>query len=145
MFLADIFLSLRGQVTDTLNFVTKAELEDHQYLPKPLPDAYIAITEGEETKRYFLEIISDQVPRYVIRKHIEYLFKYYSSGKWEKYSKHAFPTFLMVCPNYVTRGFLSKFITQSRDYETKEANFYLTTEDQIKSQGMKNDIWQKVD
>ena len=145
MFLADIFLNLKSQAKGEFHFFTKTELEDHKYLPNPHPNAYIAVKEGKETKRYFLEIVSEQVPRYALRKHIEYLFKYYSSGIWQKTTKHPFPTILLVCPNYVTRAFLSKFISQTRGYEEDELSFFLTTEDQIRTRGVKNDIWQKAD
>ena len=148
MFLADICLNLKSQAKEgkiEFNFFTKIDLEDHKYLPRPLPDAYIATTEGKETKRYFVEIISGQLPRFVSRKHIEYLFKYHSSGKWEQYTNHPFPTILMVCPNYASKGFLSKFITKTRDSDGAGVSFYLTTEDQIKTRGMKNDIWQKAE
>ena len=145
MFLADIFLNLRSQAKGEFHFFTKTDLEDHKYLPNPHPDAYIAVKEGKETKRYFLEIVSEQVPRYALRKHIEYLFKYYTSETWQKTTKHPFPTILLVCPSYVTRAFLSKFISQTRGYEEDELSFFLTTEDQIRSRGVKNDIWQKAD
>jgi hypothetical protein len=148
MFLADIYLNLRSQMkvgTDDFHFLTKGDLEDYDYLPKPRPDAYIVIKREKETKRYFLEIVSEQVPRFALRKRIEYLFKYYSSGVWEKNTKYPFPSILIVCPSYITRAFLSKFISQTRGYEEDELSFFLTTEDQIRTRGVKNDIWQKAD
>lgn len=144
MFLADIYISLRAQTDGQLYFFTKSNLEEHQYLYKPLPDAYVATVENGVTKRYFLETVSEQLPRFVIRKHIEYLFKYYTSGKWEQNTKHPFPTILMVCPTYPTRAFISKFIKSQQDSETKNLAIYLSTIDQIKSRGLKPDIWQKV-
>lgn len=145
MFLADIYLNLKGQIDGELIFLTKSNLEAHKYLYKPLPDAYIVSTTKGITKRYFLEIVSEQLPRFVIRKHIEYLFKYKVSGKWEQYSKHPFPTFLMVCPTYPTKAFMAKFIKSQRDSETRNLAFYLGSVDTIKSRGIKPDIWQKVE
>lgn len=148
MFIADIYLNIRSQAKESgseLHFLTKVDLEGYKYVYKPLPDAYFVLTKGEETKRYFLEIISEQVPRFALRKHIEYLLKYFSSGKWEQYSKHSFPTFLIVAPDYVSRAFLSKHITKSRDSESRKALFYITTIDQIKVNGMKDFIWQNVE
>lgn len=145
MFLADIYLNLKGQTDGELHFLTKSNLEAHKYLYKPLPDAYIVTTTKEQTKRYFLEIVSEQLPRFVIRKHIEYLFKYATSGKWQQYSKHPFPTFLMVCPTYPTKAFMAKFIKSQRDPETRNLAFYLGSVDAIRSRGIKPDIWQKVE
>ena len=147
LFVADIYLGLRRQAEENkskLNFFTKTELEEHEYVPDPLPDAYIATEEKKETKRYFLEIISDQLPRFVLRNRIEYLFEYYDSQVWQEKTNHPFPTILMICPNYVIRGFLSKFITQTLENEGSEISFYLTTKDQIEALGMKPTIWEKV-
>ena len=148
MLIADIYLNIRSQSKESgseLHFLTKVDLEAYKYVYKPLPDAYFVLTKGEVTKRYFLEIVSDQKPRFYLKDHIKYLLKYYSSGKWEQYSKHSFPTFLIVAPNYVIRAFLSKKITESRDSESRKALFYITTIDQIKINGMKDFIWQKVE
>jgi len=147
MLIADIYLNIRAQAKESeseLHFLTKIDLEGYKYVYNPLPDAYFVLTKGEETKRYFLEIISEQVPRFYLKKHFEYLLNYFSSGKWEQYSKHSFPTFLIVAPNYVSRAFLSKHITKSRDSESRKALFYTTTIDQIKINGMKDFIWQNV-
>ncbi len=147
MLIADIYLNLRSQTKEMgseFHFFTKVDLKPHKYLYKPLPDAYIALTEGKVTKRYFLEIISEQVPRYALRKHIEYLFKYATSGKWEQSTRHPFPTILLVCPTYLTRTFLAKFIKSQRDSETRNLAFYLSTVNQIEEQGIKLDIWRRV-
>lgn len=148
MFIADIYLNLKSQAKESgseFHFLTKIDLAGYEYLYQPLPNSYFVLTKGEVTKRYFLELISEQIPRFILRKHIEYLFNYYNSGRWEQYSKHPFPTFLIVCPNHVTRGFLSKFITKTRDSDSKKAIFYITTLDQIKVNGMKDFIWQNVE
>ncbi|MEX0616621.1 MAG: replication-relaxation family protein [Candidatus Woykebacteria bacterium] len=144
MFIADVYLNLKSQTKGEYHFFTKSELEDHKYLPNPHPEAYIAINEGKELKRYFLKIIDKQVPRFVIRNQIKDLFKYYSSEKWQNQTKNPFPTVLIICPSYVTRAFVAKFIAETRGYEEAELNFYLSTEDQIKAKGIKPDIWQKA-
>lgn len=145
MFLADIYLNLKSQTDGELHFLTKSNLEAHKYLYRPLPDAYIVSTTKGVTKRYFLEIVSEQLPRFVIRKHIESLFRYKTSGKWEQYTKHPFPTFLMVAPTYPTKTFMAKFIKSQRDSQTRNLAFYLGSLDEIKSRGIKPDIWQKVE
>lgn len=145
MFLADIYLNLKAQTKGEIHFLTKSNLEAHKYLYKPFPDAYIVTTNDKETKRYFLEIVSEQLPRFVIRKHIEYLFKYAATGKWEQYTKHPFPTFLIICPTYPTKAFIAKYIKSQRDAETRNLAFYLGSIDQIKSAGINPSTWQKVD
>lgn len=147
MFLADIFLNLEKVTKEAkgkIHFFTKTDLEDHKYLPRPLPDAYIALEENGETKRYFLEIVSEQIPRYAIRKRVAALVDFYLSDEWQEVTNHPFPKILVICPNDLTKGFLAKFIAQMLDSEEAGMSFYLTTQDVIKSQGVKPDIWEKV-
>lgn len=147
-FSADIYLNIRSQANESgskLDFLTKVDLEAYKYIYKPLPDSYFVLTKGKEVKRYFLEIVSEQIPRWALKDHFRDLLKYYSSGKWEQYSKHEFPTFLIVCPDYVIRAALTKFITKTRDSGSKKAIFYITTKDQIQINGMKDFIWQNVE
>ncbi|MEX0616433.1 MAG: replication-relaxation family protein [Candidatus Woykebacteria bacterium] len=148
MFLADIFMNLQKAVKETkgkIHLFTKTDLEDHKYLPQPLPNAYIAWEENNEIRRYFQEMVSPQVPRYALRSRIKDLIEYYFSNEWLENTKHPFPKILMICPSYVTKGFLSKFIVKELDSEGANISFYLTTIDQIKSRGIKPDIWQKVE
>ena len=147
MFIFNIYLSLERLAKEnksTLYFHAKVELEAHEYLPDPLPDAYIAVKQYKNITRYFLEIISDQIPRFVLRNRIQSLFEYYDFGQWQEHTNHPFPAVLMVCPHYVIKGFLSKFIGQTLETEGSDISFYLTTKDQVEASGMKPDIWQKV-
>jgi len=70
LFLADVYFfltSLTQQNNSKLYFYTKTDLINHKYLPLPLPDAYIAIKEGKTAKRYFLDVIDEGTPRFVLR------------------------------------------------------------------------------
>lgn len=148
IFIASIYLNLEAsskENSSTFHFFTKTELEAITYLPNPLPDAYIALEEKDKIRRYFLEIISDQVPRFAIRNNINNLFEYYDENTWQEATNHPFPSVLMICPNHVLKAFFSKFITEILESEGSDINFFLTTKNQIEATGMNPKIWEKVE
>ena len=130
--LADYYLNLVNTIkTETLHFFTKTDLSTHYYLPYNRPDAYIA-KEGTDFKRYFLEIIDEGTPRFMIRKLIERYIEYFDASTWQEKTGHPYPTILILCPNAVIKDFLHKHISQVMEEEAQdEINWYLSTKDNI--------------
>ena len=130
--LADFYLDLQKTITtEKLYFFTKTDLSTHYYLPYNRPDAYIA-KEDKETKRYFLEIIDEGTPRFIIRKKIEQYIEYYDANTWQDKTNHAFPTILFLCPNNLVKDFLRRHLSQVMEEEVQaEIDFYLSTTDKI--------------
>ena len=148
-FIADIYLLLKPaskEEKSTLHFSTKTQLEEYRIFPDPLPDAYFVLKKrGKKRRRYFLEVISEQIPRFVLRRRIEYLFEYFDSRQWQENTGEPFPMILIVCPSLLTKKFLSRFIGKTLENEGSDISFYLTTSDQIKTHGMRRDIWEEVE
>lgn len=130
--LADYYLNLTNSVkTETLHFFTKTDLSTHYYLPYNRPDAYIA-REGKEIKRYFLEIIDEGTPRFMIRKLIERYIEYFDANTWQDKTGHPFPKMLILCPNTLIKDFLHKHISQVMEEEAQnDIEWYLSTKDKI--------------
>lgn len=130
--LANFYLDLLKTVTtEKLSFFTKTDLSTHYYLPYNRPDAYIA-REGKTTKRYFLEIIDDGTPRFMIRKKIEQYIEYYDANTWQERTGHSFPSILFLCPNDLMKNFLHKHLFQVMEEEVQvEIDFYLSLADKI--------------
>ena len=131
--LADYFLNLQATIsTEKLHFYTKTDLYTHTYLPTIRPDAYIA-REGEQTKRYFLEIIDEGTPRFMIRKKISNYFDYFEENTWQNTTGHQFPTVLLLCPNATMMQFLQRHLSQVLEEEpNSEISFYLSLTSPIK-------------
>jgi hypothetical protein len=51
-----------------LQFFAKPELTTYEYFPKPLPDAFLSIVIGKETRRFFLDFIDSSIPSFAIDK-----------------------------------------------------------------------------
>ncbi len=130
--LANFYLDLQKTITDEkLHFFTKTDLSTHYYLPYNRPDGYIA-KEGKTTKRYFLEIIDDGTPRFMIRKKIEQYIEYYDAGTWQEKTGHQFPAILFLCPSDLMKDFLHRHLSQVMEEEAQvEIDFYLSTVDKI--------------
>jgi hypothetical protein len=147
LLVADIYFLLNKQTQTNntkLHFLTKSDLFSHYYLPYKRPDAYIAIESKEETKRYFLEIIDEGTPRFMIRSKINQYIEYFTVNTWQDRTSHPNPKMLFVCPDELTKIFLNKYILQMQEEEPKlDLEFYLTTKDQISNN--QDDLWDKVD
>lgn len=139
LFLADIYFHFAGLLdkSGTLHFYTKADLSDFDYLFNPLPDAFIAIKKVK-VKRYFLEIIDEKAPRFVLEKLIEKYFDYYQDKIWQNHTSHPFPSVLLICP---TQSVLKTFREILSD-EDGEINFFLTTKDKFTDGSP--EIWEKA-
>jgi hypothetical protein len=149
LFLADIYFFLQTQSEDNslkLHFFTKTDLAGHYYLPYNRPDAYIA-TENKEgrIKRYFMEIIDEGTPRFILRKRIEQYIEFFDSNKWQEKTGHPFPSILYICPNQTIKNFLDKHIGKELEEEIEvEIDFFLATKEDIEASQLKTNIWQRA-
>ncbi len=125
---ANFYLELKKtHLSKDIFFYTKVDLLSHDYLPDNLPDAYVAIKEGKDIKRYFFEIIDQDTPRFAIRAKIKQYLDYYDNNTWQEVTKHPFPRILILCPNKVIKKYLSNFIPRIAAEENQpDVNFYLS-------------------
>ncbi len=148
MFIANICFYLEKQTKNNskLYFFTKTDLSNHYYLPYKRPDAYIAIESKDQTKRYFLEIIDEGTPRFMLRSKIAQYVEYFDEGTWQEKTGHPDPKLLFVCPNETIKTFLHKHIAQVLEEEAEdEIDFFLTTKEIVKDSELQGDVWEKVE
>jgi hypothetical protein len=81
---------------DKLQFFTKRELASYEYFPKPLPDAFLSLDIGKETRRFFLELIDISMPSFAIDKRLRQYIAYFDGDEWDA-TGLPFPTILIVC------------------------------------------------
>lgn len=147
LFLADVFLLLKNDSLSNnqeLHFFTKTELADHTYLPYNRPDAYIALKDKKQSKRYFLEIIDEGTPRFMLRKKISQYIEYFDEGIWKNRTLHDNPSLLFICPNQSIKEFLYKHIAQVLEEETSDLQFFLSLKSEIQIEGITPSTWQLV-
>ncbi len=141
------YLEKQTQVTkNKLHFFTKTDLSNHYYLPYNRPDAYIAVESEDEKKRYFLEIIDEGTPRFMLRSKIAQYVEYFEEKTWNNKTGYPNPTLLFVCPDENIKTFLHKHIAQVLEEEVEdEIDFYLTTREIIKDSQLQSNVWEKVE
>lgn len=147
-FVGTLYLQLRAQALENnqeLHFYTKTDLTNHEYLPTTKPDAYIALKTDTETKRYFLEVIDEGTPRFMLRKRITDLVEYFSGGSWSTTMGHANPALLFICPNQHTHAFLNKYIPQALEEELLELQCFLMLRSNTQTTVINSESWQQVD
>lgn len=147
IFLADIYLLLKNEDTKNnqeLSFYTKTDLADHKYLPYNRPDGYISLKNKNHTKRYFLELIDEGTPRFMLRKKISQYIEYFEEGTWKNRTLHDNPSLLFICPNQIIKDFLNKHIAQVLEEETSDLQFFLSLKSAIQAEGITPSTWQLV-
>ena len=127
---ADFYLSLKkSHLPEEIFFYTKIDLLNYDGLPLSHPDAYVATKKSKRIKRYFLEIIDEDTPRFVIRAKIKQYLRYYGAQIWQEVTKHPFPKILILCPDDSIKKYLHSFIPRIIAEENQtEIDFYLSTE-----------------
>lgn len=147
LFLADIYLLLKNESlkhNQELNFYTKTDLTDHNYLPYNRPDAYIALKDKKQTRRYFLEIIDEGTPRFMLRKKISQYIEYFDEDTWKNRTLHNNPSLLFICPNQNIKDFLNKHIAQVLEEGTSDLQFFLSLKSDFQAEGITANTWQLV-
>lgn len=137
------FLIAASREQSTLQFLTTTDLVSFAYTPLPLPDAYIAITDPKShSKRYFLELIDEKSPRFVLRNLISRYFKYYERKYWQDHYIYPFPKLLIICPNVFTKNYLMGFISETLEEKEIPVEFFLALRLDIQKGGIQSDTWE---
>lgn len=131
--------------TTKLQFLTITELAGQTFFPQPLPNAYMAFsTPHNRTKRYFVEVLDEVMPRFVIRVRIKRYFDYAEDKEWEENTKHPFPKVLIICPNERVQKYVQKRVLLTQEESLEEVSFFTTTHTQLKQFEDNPNIWLEV-
>ena len=148
LFLIDIYLFFKSQLqkNSTLNFCTRQDLEGFDYLPKEI-DAYIELSDGKNTDRFFLELFDEYrdktgIIRYSTRKY----FDYFQDGSWQANTDNSpLPSVLFVMTNERRRAFVSHYGKAKLKKTFEDISLFVTTQDMIRFAKKDQNIWKKVE
>ena len=147
LLVAHLYFLLQDQAAQSnqeIHFFTKTDLTKHTYLPFQRPDAYIALQANKDTlKRYFLEIIDPDTPRFAMRAKISQWIEYYDEDTWQEATNHPFPAILLVCSSESVKHYLIHHIAQTLEQELSDINFFLTSTQALATAKPEN-LWQPV-
>lgn len=96
-----------------LKFFTKTGLAAYDYFPRPLPDAFLSLkNNGDETKRFFLEVFESTTPAFALNRRVKQLIDYFEGGDWEA-TESDFPTILIICDTPILQNRVEKRVAAS--------------------------------
>lgn len=144
----DIFFHLQDQslvLDNKLHYYTKTDLSIYDYFPYRLPDAYIVLeTNKNDIRRYFLQIIDNKTPRFMLRNRILMYVDYFEDGVWHKKTGYPLPKILIICPNQFIKSYLHKYIGQLLEEEYHQVKYFLGLASDIKNKGIRSDTWEEA-
>jgi biotin operon repressor len=123
---------------------TKRELVIYNYFPKQLPDLYLSIELGDQTKRLFLDYIEASTPSFVIDRQLRQMIEYYQNGGWQA-KGNPFPPILYVCETGSLEKRLQKLANKALYRSDTDMSVYTTTKNALGSASPNNNlIWSNV-
>lgn len=129
-----------------LTFFNEHELRDYDYFPTHKPDAYIAVKENGETKRYFLESFDETDPTWLPVKKVRDYIDYSRDGSWQANTDNTpFPSILFIVPNETRKKHVFMYGRAKLAKTFEDISLFLTTKEYIKFSKPGKDIWQKVE
>ncbi len=143
-YLAKIFLYFlahkeKGQ---EISFFTNQELSALTHFPDPRPSAYIEVTEGKETERYFLEYFDEYSIHKAVRARVQYYLDYLKSGDWQAETDEPFPSIFFVLPTEKFKNHIKFYATAVFEKNLgDDIDLFLTTKQQI-NKGQVN--WERI-
>jgi len=129
-----------------LRFYTARDISEYENFPKNLPDGFLSLTVSEEEpKRYFLDIIPEGTPRYVIDKLVSDYNNFFSDGGWTD-TGSGFPALLVLTDSGSFERRLQRQIRKRQDsIEMDSPHFYTSTLSALKKALTNDDvIWSDV-
>ncbi len=120
------YCELRTKHGDNLRFFTKSQLNQFEYFPKPLPDAYARVKTARSEKQYFLEVLHGR-PFFISVRKLRHYIAYADSGEWEDTGTHL-PTVVLLCDSDTLKKRLDKQLEKlGYDIDPDELQFLTTT------------------
>lgn len=142
---AYLFFLSKKKPDESLHFLTESDLVRFDYLPDPLPSAYIAVKGKRKTKRYFLQFFYSYAKAGILRASFRNYLDYANDGFWEANEPNKeLPTLLFVCPSQRLKNHIMHYAKGvfAKEYEEK-LRFFVTSEKRLLHGGGES-IWEKV-
>jgi len=148
LFIVDIYLYFLSHLEkgSTLHFLTQQDLIGYDFFPDELPDAYIAVETKDGTEKYFLDLFDDYrkpagVARFSIRKYITFC----EEGIWSANTNNSsFPSLLFVVEDERRKKHIHMYGKAKLSKTFEDISLFLTTQEKIKSNPTKENIWKEV-
>lgn len=128
-----------------IKFYSSREILGYESFPDNLPDGYLSLDTGNTTRCYFLDIISEDTPRYVINKLVSDYHEFFLEDTWSDTGSDL-PAVLIIAESGKLEKYLQKLLRIRQDIiDMTEPRFYTSTLKALKSSTKEsNNIWSEV-
>jgi len=141
------------QLTNALNrqyrglkVYLRRDMSRYSYFPSNPPDAFVSLKVGDAPKRFFLDIIPDSLPRYVLDRRITGYGQFFDEGGWEA-TNSELPALLLVTEKGTTETRTRRAVRAvlGRLDMDDDTEAYTTTFAAVENMDDSGKIWTDVD
>lgn len=126
---------------------TRRIMSQYDYFPSQLPDAFLSLPTAnpKQPKRFFLDIISDATPRYIVDRRIANYCQFFDEGGWDA-TGSALPSLLLVSEWGPAEKRIQRSVrTQLGRSDMEELQAYTTTTGALDIMSDERAIWTSVE
>lgn len=129
-----------------LRVYLRRDMSRYDYFPDNPPDAFLSLKLGGETKRFFLDVIPDSLPRNVLDRRIANYLTFFEDGGWEA-TNSELPALLLIAEKGTTetRARRAARAVVGRLELDDEPDIYTTTYTAIENMDGAGGIWTHID
>lgn len=125
-----LLLNIRNKLMstyDNLQIFTARDVQALDYFPKPRPDLFLSMKNGDVVMRFFLEYIPAGTISSKLQKRLEYLTHYYEEDIWAD-TATPFPSILFVAETGLIEAGLKRVIVREKYRSDADIAYYTTTQ-----------------
>lgn len=129
---------------DDLQAFTARDIQSLEYFPKPRPDLFLSMKNGDTIMRFFIEYIPAHAASSNLRKRLEYLTRYYSEDSWGD-TDTPFPAILFIAETGLAEAGIRRLISRVQYHSGTDIAHYTTTQNAILSMTpSSHEIWTSI-
>lgn len=126
---------------DNLQVFTARDIQALDYFPKPRPDLFLSMKNGDTVTRFFLEYVPAHTANSKLRKRLEYFTRYYNEDTWSD-TDTPFPAILVVAETGLVEAGLRRLIGREQYRSDIDISYYTATQNTVLAMTPDNhEIW----
>lgn len=144
LFIADMYIDLwqTYKNTSSFTFYTPSDYSLDGIIREISPHCVFRKEEGKPY--YVIELFSDTIPRFAIRKRVTQYIRFFTKGDWVK--NEQLPNILFICPDSKIENYIYRFAQKVLKEESiTDLAVYLSTKEQVTQHGIEGETWQQVE
>lgn len=129
---------------DNLQAFTARDIQSLEYFPKPRPDLFLSMKNGDTVVRFFVEYIPAHAASSNLRKRLEYLSRYCNEDRWGE-TDTPFPAILFIAETGLAEAGIRRLISREQYHSGSDIVYYTTRQNAILSMVSDiHEVWTNV-